>query len=243
MPDDATERLDATIAHLRNTLNGMLARPGMYVPGPNGAQAGTWLLAHTLAIAEGRPDAWKHQEESLQERGAWTPTGLVGAFRNALGIDDQQPIASTLAICAHRLGWLDVARPLSPDEYASVRAAVPEFAERDTTCGDVTSRFGSPSVQTALGRWSHVSLLYLSEATSGPAITFHFEPSPWAPGVDLDAHKLLAVHVDEGSFLDGFTHTPHGRTVRAADIADRQEQARAAVRERPRKRENEEGKP
>ncbi|RPF20715.1 hypothetical protein [Myceligenerans xiligouense] len=241
MSDDETDRLDATITHLRTWINGMLRRPGMYVPGPGGVQTGMTLLGDTLAIAEGRPDAWAVELDGLKERGAWTPIGVTGAYHNVLGVQGPAPTALMFAACAYRLGWFDVERPLSPHEYAAVRAAVPGLTESDATGSSIIERFGPPSVQTSPGRWIHDSLLYLSRSASDPAIFFHFEPPPLGTNRSADRFRLLAAHIDQGAFFDGFTHTPHGRAVREASNEDRQNQARAVVRKRTRQRERSKG--
>ncbi|MFE5587626.1 hypothetical protein [Kitasatospora sp. NPDC056531] len=198
--------------HLVTRLNDALRRPGMW-----GGELSIRLILDHLLFIERRQEAWGDEQRALEQRKAWTSTGVKGAFQDFLPADHGDSVASVYAEFAHRQGWLKADRVLNTAEYASMRDTIASWAAHDRVWPDVTSAFGPPSVLIGGTNPSYGKTLgYLTENVSAPMVFFHLwngtdpgtEPS-WPP-----AHEqplLLAIRRGDGPFAASFTVTPQGR--------------------------------
>ncbi|WP_344132499.1 hypothetical protein [Luedemannella flava] len=200
----------------------MLRRPGMY----GGDEVAELLLFEAMAAVDGVLERWTAERESLRASGLCLPTGVRGAYGDilpALGLRDA--VASVYAQVAHRLGWLDLDRALSPTEFRRLRAEVEDWVRRDRTATELTETFGRPSVRIG-GRnpfYPH-TLVYATEDGGADLICFHLwnsladaEPGTGPRGVYPEP-VVLAVRHRAGPFADAFSFTPEG-TRRRPEVA------------------------
>lgn len=198
-------------AHLVAQLNDALRRPGMW-----GGELAIRLTLDHLLFVERRQEAWGDEQRALEQRTAWTVTGVRGAFEGVLPTDHGTSVASVYAEFAHRQGWLELDRALSADEYATMLAAIDSWASRDRVWADVTSAFGAPSVLFGSTNPSYGKTLgYVTADRSTPMLFFHLwngtdlgtEP-PWPPS--REQPLLLAVRRGDAPLAASFTFTPEG---------------------------------
>jgi hypothetical protein len=105
------------------------------------------LLLEAMAAVDGSSDRWQAEFEGLRERGAFTSTGVQGAYREVLPTDAlREATASVYAELAHRLGWLRLDRAMSEAEYQQLAAAIDGWVTHDRVLADVIDSFGNPSV-------------------------------------------------------------------------------------------------
>lgn len=205
-------------SHLVGQLNSALRRPGMY-----GGETTLRVLVDHLLFMEREPRAGAEHQRLLEERGAWSPTGVTGAFRRLVpGGDYEHGMASVHAELAHRRGWLASDRVLDARAYDALTGRVRRWAETDRVWAEVVAEFGPPSVLFGGGSpFSGKTLGYLTEDRRQPVVFFHLwngtepgaEPS-WPPA--RPEPVLLAVRFGGGPFRATFTFTPEGRRLRPA---------------------------
>lgn len=208
---------DAVRAYFVEQLNGALRRPGMY-----GGELAVRMLIDHLSFVEQRSQAWGEEQHALEQRGAWSAIGVMGAFRRLLPGDHEDRPSSVYAEFARRQGWLVPDRVLDAASYVALRETVDSWAAQDRVWGDVVARFGPPSVlfggtNPLYGK----TLGYLTEEVAEPVVFFHLwngsdgeAEQSWPP-----AHAeplLLAVRSGDGPFAETFTFTPEGRRRRPA---------------------------
>ncbi|GHH82634.1 hypothetical protein GCM10018781_67970 [Kitasatospora indigofera] len=203
--------------HLVTQLNDALRRPGMW-----GGELAIRLTLDHLLFVERRQEAWGDEQRALEQRKAWTPTGVKGAFEGALPADHGTSVASVYAEFAHRQGWLKLDRVLSADEYATMLAAIDSWASQDRVWADVISAFGAPSVLFgSTNPYYGKTLGYVTADLSAPMLFFHLwngtdpdtEPS-WPPS--REHPLLLAVRRGDAPLDASFTFTPEGLRRRPA---------------------------
>lgn len=199
--------------YLIDQLNLVLRRPGMY----GEVEASMWMVMDHLLFLERRPEVWEEQKRVWSQQGAWTPTGVKGAFRLLLPHDHRYSVATVYAEFAWRQGWLKPDRVLDAEVYASMRDVAHQWGLRDRVWSDVPAAFGPPSV--LIGGTNPFYGKTLGYVTDDPAelmLSFHLwngtDPgteASWPP-----AHEeplLLALRCGDGNFADGFTFTPQGQ--------------------------------
>ncbi|MFF5260473.1 hypothetical protein ACFY4C_16125 [Actinomadura viridis] len=199
-------------------MNLALRRPGMY-----GGEPALRLILNHLLFVERAQDDWGERQISLERRGAWTSTGVTGAFRLLLPGPHEHAMASVYAEYAHARGWLAPDRVLTATEHAALRAAARSWVHCDRVWADVTAEFGPPSVH--LGGTNPLYgkvLAYLSEDPGDPIVFFHLwngggpgRQGAWPP--EREEPILLAVRFGDGPFSETFTFTPEGRRRKPED--------------------------
>ncbi len=174
------------------------------------------LILEHLLFVERRQETWDDERRALEQRKAWTATGVKAAFENFLPADQGCSIASVYAEFAHRQGWLTADRVLVPAEYASMHETINSWADQGRVWADVTSAFGPPSVLLGGSNpYYGKTLGYLSEEVSAPMVFFHLwngtdrdaDPS-WPP--TREQPLLLAIRRGDVPFPISFTFTPEG---------------------------------
>ncbi|WP_327588522.1 hypothetical protein OHA25_16895 [Nonomuraea sp. NBC_00507] len=221
MPTSSGQRSSTEIrTYLIEQLNQALRRPGMF-----GGEMALRLLLDHLAYAEGEDEAWAEELRTLQSRGAANSLGVTGAFRTVVpGNNYEYGVASIYAEFARNLGWLDVDRTLTAEDYASMRQELPAWAAQDRTLTDVRETFGPPSVLFGGSNpYYGKTLAYVSERLTEPMISFHLwneisRESGWTLSSIYSEPILLAVRCGTASFRETFRFTPEG-SVRRPDTA------------------------
>ncbi|SDK58674.1 hypothetical protein SAMN05421869_1178 [Nonomuraea jiangxiensis] len=203
--------------YLVRQLNSVLRRPGMY-----GGEVSVRLVIDHLLHLERGDEAWAGEQRSLESRGAWTPTGVSGAFRDLIPAPYESGMASVYSQFARARGWLEADRTLTSDEYDQMRTQIPTWVTRDHSLSEVIDTFGPPSVLLGGNNpYYGKTLGYLTEPADTSMIFFHLwngaDPdaeSTWPPR--CDEAVLLAVRSGMGDFKAGFTFTPEGEKRRPA---------------------------
>jgi hypothetical protein len=197
--------------YLLRQLNSALRRPGLY-----GGEMAVRLLLDHLCYAAGQDEAWAGETRAMRSRGAFTSTGVTGAFRALIPGAYESGMASVYAEFARSRGWLAADRVLTAGEYASMRAGVEAWVTENRVLREVTDAFGPPSV--LLGGSSPrrgKTLGYLTERAEDPVVFFHLwngtdpQPAPARPPLH-DEPVLLAVRCGCGPFARSFAFTPEG---------------------------------
>jgi len=208
---------DEIHAYLIRQLNLALRRPGMF-----GNESAVRMLLDHLLFVEGQPEAWTEQQRAWEVCGAWSNTGVTGAFRDFMpGLSCEYGMASVYAEFAYDRGWLRTDRDLAADEYRALRERVRLWAGEDRVWADVIDEFGAPSVlfggtNPLYGK----TLGFLAEGPRQPMVSFHLwngnapgAESSWPP--EHEEPILLAVRVGGGAFRTAFTFTPEGERLRS----------------------------
>lgn len=200
-----------TRGYLVGQLNSALRRPGMY-----GGELSIRLIIDHLLHLERGDEAWAEEMQSLESRGAWTSTGVSGAFRALVPGDYESGMASVYSEFARVRSWLKADRTLRTDEYDQLRTQISAWAIHDHSLSEVLNTFGPPSVWLGgTNPYYGKTLGYLTEPVDKPMIFFHLwngaDPdaeSAWPPRYDEPV--LLAVRHGAGDFETSFTFTPEG---------------------------------
>ena len=203
---------DEIRAYLIGQLNLALRRPGMY-----GKEGALRMLVDHLLFVEQQPEAWPEQQKAWEECGAWSSTGVAGAFREIVpGRSDEYGIPAVYAEFAQRRGWLRPDRVLGAEEYRALQGRVRSWVSEDRVWADVVDEFGAPSMlfggtNPLYGK----TLGYLSDDPDQPMVSFHLwngsapdAESSWPP--EYEEPVLLAVRSGSGAFRRTFTFTPEG---------------------------------
>lgn len=223
--------LNETRRHHLSQVNGVLRRPGMY----GGGEMAERLLLEAMAAVDGSLTRWQAECEGLRERGAFTATGVRGAYSNILPADAlRDATASVYAEIAHRLGWLELDRTLPAAEFRQLSAEVGGWVAHDRTLSEVVERFGSPSVRIGgTNPFFPKTLAYTTADHDDGLICFHLwnafantAPGSGLRGVHPDP-VVLAVRHRPGPFAGSFSFTPEGLLRRPT--ADQQSPLRSTV--------------
>ncbi|MEU8184613.1 hypothetical protein AB0B85_21460 [Micromonospora sp. NPDC049044] len=212
---DADFVLGEARRHHLAQVNGVLRRPGMY----GRDEIAERLLLEAMAAVDGSLERWSTECDGLRERDAFTPTGVVGAYRNILPADAvRDAAASVYAEIAHRLGWLELDRALSEAEYGQLSADISGWLSRQRTLADVIETFGRPSIWIGGTNPSYPkTLAYTTADRDHVLICFHL----WNALANTAAETglqgvhpepvLLAVRHRPGKFPESFSFTPEGQ--------------------------------
>jgi hypothetical protein len=195
--------------YLVDQLNLTLRRPGMY-----GGETAIRLVVDHLEYAEHRDGAGLRR--LLEERGAWTPRGVTGAFAQVIPGDYDSGIASVYAEYTQAQGWLKIDRALTAAEYSALATEHRRWTAQDRSLTDVLETFGPPSIlfggtNPLYGK----TLSYTSGAPTDPVISFHLwngtEPdaeSSWPPLYNEPV--LLVARSSTQTFETSLAFTPEG---------------------------------
>ncbi|GHH29984.1 hypothetical protein GCM10018780_88790 [Streptomyces lanatus] len=203
---------DEIRVYLVDRLNLALRRPGMF-----GKETALRMLMDHLLFLEKEPEAWTEQQRIWNDRGAWTSTGVAGAFRDLVpGHYDDHCTASVYAEFAHRRDWLVPDRVLDAGEFHALRNSARQWAGVDRVWPDVTAEFGAPSLLIGgTNPYYGKTLGFLSEDPEDPIVFFHLwngsAPDDEARWPELEEPLLLAVRFGNGNFRETVTFTPEGR--------------------------------
>ncbi|OUC91220.1 hypothetical protein [Streptosporangium minutum] len=197
--------------YLVDRLNHALRRPEMF-----GGETALLLLLDHLVYAERQDEAWAEERQAMESRGAFTPTGVTGAFRALVPGAYQCGVASVYAEFVRARGWLQADRVLTADEHESMRQKLSTWVAQDRVLSEVLETFGPPSVLFGGNNPLYGKTLgYLTDQAKEPMLFFHLwngtDPeaeSTWPP--IYDEPVLLAVRYGTGPFRDTFTFTPEG---------------------------------
>ncbi|MFG3308699.1 hypothetical protein [Streptomyces wuyuanensis] len=176
------------------------------------------MLMDHLLFVEFQPEALADQQRTWEDRGAWSSTGVAGAFRDLIPKRYYEyGVASVYAEFAHRHGWLKPDRLLDRDEYAALQGVVRQWAAEDRVWTDIVDEFGTPSMLFGSNNPHYGKTLgYLTENSEEPMVSFHLwngsapgAEQSWSP--ENEEPLLLAVRFGAGPFRRSFTFTPEGR--------------------------------
>lgn len=206
--------------HHRQHVNHALRRPGMY----GRDETGLRLLMEALAVADGRLADWTAECDGLRSRGAFTATGVAGAFSTVVPAQVRQTAAAAVyAQIAHRLGWLDLDHALTAADYHRLADGVEAWTRQDRTLTEVIDTLGAPSAWIGSSNLLYPkSLCYTTASAGDDLICFHLDGAnpqqadPERPGADAEP-VLLAVGHRSGNFIDSFSYTPAGRRNRPTE--------------------------
>jgi hypothetical protein len=201
--------------HFLSRLNDALLRPGMF----GGELALRWFLGD-LAWIDGRDSPGGDDiAEFFKATGAWSPTGVRGAFARMFGgaaRDHEEAAAFAYADLARAWGYLAPGCTIPRGEYARLRRDAPPWvASADRTLPDLVDAHGEPSLwRPKYNPRFPVSVAYVCEDQSDPLIVFDFwqetdrDNSLFGPEPVL---RNLRWRADR--FEEGFTLTPTGATL------------------------------
>ncbi|MFC7243739.1 hypothetical protein ACFQO7_14790 [Catellatospora aurea] len=206
--------------HHRQQVNLALRRPGMY----GRDEAGPRLLMEALAVVDNRLADWTAECDGLRSRGAFTATGVAGAFVALVPEQVRQTAAAAVyAQIAHRLGWLDLDHALPAESYHRLAAEVQDWTGQDRTLAEVVDAFGPPSLWIGGSNRLYPKSLCYTTATGEDLVCFHLDGAAIPQQGEQEQHSvdgepaLLAVGHRPGRFLDSFSFTPQGRRRQPAD--------------------------
>jgi hypothetical protein len=203
-------------AYLIEQLNHVLRRPGMY--SPHGESA-LWMVFNHLTYLESADNQPGRQalRDQWSNRGAFTPTGVTGAFKRLIPGDVTNAVSSLFAEEARDRDWLTLDRTLTADEYESLRGDLTTWAQQDRSHGDVLDAFGPPSIWFGSRQPRHGKALgYFPERREDPAIVIHL----WNENAYSSAHDyqapVIAARCGHGPLPATFIFTPEGTRTRPA---------------------------
>ena len=197
-------------------LNDALPRLSMY----GGEIAARQLLSH-LAFIDEREDELRDRFDALRDHGAFTASGVGGAFNRQTGLEPTaNEIGSVYANVAFHMGYLRSERTLTQTEFDSLESIVREScAACDFNADDVRTRFGDPSWQSGTNPYYPWVYLYLCpDRDHSIAFDFwnviHYDKQNEVVRGDYgDVPVLRNVRIGATDFGSEFTFTPLGRTI------------------------------
>ncbi|MFD9787810.1 hypothetical protein ACFWYX_28200 [[Kitasatospora] papulosa] len=141
-------------------------------------------------------------------------------------------MASVYAEIAHRQGWLQLDRTLTPAEHHEIRHVSETWCRKDRLLSDIVTAFGPPSVLFGGNNPNYPkTLAYATAQREDTLLCFHlwncFAPQPSSSSASVQAEPVLWAFRDGGTlFTDGFTFTPEGtaRRDQAGCLAARAEE-------------------
>ncbi|MFD4907856.1 hypothetical protein [Kitasatospora purpeofusca] len=128
---------------------------------------------------------------------------------------DISVIASQYGEDAHRRGWLQLDRRLTPAEHAVVVDRAVAWSETDRSLVDILAEFGPPSVTFGPPElYRPKTLSYATDDPSAPVVAFHLgsaqaESDPGSGDRTSAGADLLAVRIRD-DLRDGWRITPFG---------------------------------
>jgi hypothetical protein len=156
-------------------LGGMLKRPHMYMVSEDVVMY--WL--DDMAYIDDRPDGWEAERDRLRTQGRFASTGVKGGLQNLLArnrlnesrfFNGQSEVMSVYAEVICRLGYLNLHRRLTAEEWQSLISALNRFKVGDWHQADVVNIVGPPST-----RVNSKILCYAGPDHDAPWICFDFE--------------------------------------------------------------------
>jgi len=189
-----------------------------------GEMALRWFLGD-LAWIDGRDSPGDSISGCFESVGAWSPTGVCGAFARLFGgkvRDHEVAAAFVYADLAGTWGYLAPERTVTRDEYVRLRGEAPAWTtSADRTIPDLVDAFGEPSLwRPKYNPWYPTSVAYVSEDQPDPLIVFDFwQETAWQdrPHTSRFGPEPILRNVRRRAdrFEDGFTFTPTGTTLLA----------------------------
>ncbi len=182
-----------------------------------GGEIALRILLDHLAYVERGEERWSAERQAWKERGAFTPTGVTGAFAGLVAGHYEYGVASVYSEFARVQGWLQADRTLTPQKHRELTATLDAWAAQDRKLSEVEAALGPPSIlfggnNPLYGK----TLSYLTGALEEPMVSFHFWNGPdsdtgpqWPPAYTEPV--LLAVRVGGSDFGKSFTFTPEGQ--------------------------------
>lgn len=200
--------------HHRAQVNSVLRRPGMY----GASEIAEQLLLEAMAAVDGSLARWRAERDGLHERGAFTATGVVGAYRAVVPEGARRDAtASVYAEIAHRLGWLDLDRALSRAEFHQFSRDIDDWVRQDRTLSEVIETFGAPSLLIGGSNpFYPKTLAYTTAEPTHHLICVHLWNAFASTTRDIGLRGVhpepvvLAVRHRPGTFADSFSFTPEG---------------------------------
>jgi len=203
-------------SYLIEQLNHVLRRPGMYSPH---AESALWMMFDHLIYLESADDqpGWQALRDRWSSRGAFTPTGVTGAFKRLIPGDVTNAVSSLFAEEARTRDWLTPERTLTANEYDSIRGNLTTWASRDRSHGDVLDAFGPPSIWLGSRQPRHGKALgYFPEHREDPAIMVHlWNENAYDSPHDYQA-PVTAARCGHGPLPTTLVFTPEGERTRPA---------------------------
>ncbi|MDF9811054.1 hypothetical protein [Streptomyces sp. SPB162] len=212
---EGTRSADEIREYLVGRLNAALPRPEVF-----GGEIALRTLIDPLAFVDHREQAWADENRALRASGAFQATGVIGGFARLLPDHrDQKAAASVYAEFAHRNGWLELDRVLTPEEYRALRDAVPVWCTENKWFTDVVESFGPPSLLIGgTNPQFSKALGYATGRPEDPMVFFHLwngtRPGNPPSGPPMYGQPVvMAVRCADGGagpFAGTFTFTPEG---------------------------------
>jgi hypothetical protein len=201
-----------------------------------------WVWAEVflrdLCFIDEREEDFKLERERLIEQKRFPPTGPYGPLQVHLSkpgsVDPRffNEVASVYGELARKLGYLEVDRALSDEEFGVMREQLRQFQEGNWHQSDIAARFGKPSLM--IGGNHQRCYCYAPLARSGDWIFFDFEfheaayddikvdkstgsrlidGVSWWEHPDCSNPPLRNVREPGAGVLSGFIFTPYGRRI------------------------------
>jgi hypothetical protein len=213
-------RLDELRGFQIDRLNDALRRPGMW-----GGETTIRLFLDMVAFADGLDEAWRAEQQTLRDRGAFNAVGVHGAVTELMPgyRDDGTTVASVYADIAWRHGWLTVDRTLPDPDLGPLRDHPGLWCTQDRNLDDVLTDLGPPSVLFGGGNPRYAkTLAYASADRIQPLVCLHFAAAyDWdTPSAESEPPVLVAVRHGEGPFHNSFAFTPAGLAYRSSAAGD-----------------------
>ena len=193
-----------------------MRRPGMY-------DGESFLLQHLgeLAFIDQAEQVFESERKDLEKRGAYTATGIGGAFGLITGVCNgySDEVASVIAEIAYRMGYLKLEGALSQAEYIELRNGLRQRCRQsDWTLTEIQSEYGEASWGAKRSNLLYpCSLAYGSVERRDRWVFFDFwneivfTEDRHPIGKYGDVPMLRNVRVPAATFKREFTFTPFGR--------------------------------
>ena len=176
------------------------------------------LLLEAMAAVDGSLAPWQAEYDRLGDRGAFTATGVMGAYRDVLPAGAvRDATASVYAEIAHSLGWLDLDRALSTAGFQQLSIDISGWVTQDRTLSETVDRFGPPSLWIGgTNPFYPKTLAYTTTDQDQDLICIHLWNTFASTTSDSGLRGVhpepvvLAVRHRPGPFADSFSFTPEG---------------------------------
>ncbi len=212
---------DDIFEHFVNLLNHWLPRLGMF----GGEITAQHILSH-VAFIEKRENEFNAHMDALRDRGAFTATGVSGAFsKHTRLLATYNEVGSVYAEIAFKMGYLNVDRILDRSAFETLSSGLRSVCRsRDFNTEDVSKEFGTPSWTSGTNPFFPWVYLYLCNELDHGMIAFDFwnvvcydEGAEKAFGEFGDLPALRNVRIRGANFAREFTFTPVGRRITKRD--------------------------
>lgn len=208
-PERDTGRVRSALEIRRRLLERLAAalkRPGMFTP--SDVDLFFAVLIEDVAFIDDRIESLTDlRKRCLVDRGLWTSIGTQGAFDRCFadGLRLIEERASVWAEIAWRLGYLELAREVSREEWQAVDDVV---GTEDATEDDVRRAYGDFSFEQDGS--SGVSV-YVSTEGEWLCLDFDGKREDGKGYMDRSLARLRDVRRPTPTFVDGVRFTPWGR--------------------------------